>query len=152
MDVTVVSLRRDLLTRAAVDGSTLQRAAWDSKMVDSSSSSGRGSVFAARQSFLPVAAGAYGGLDSRSVRSLDALAYDSVTAASSVPAGLTPLTAPFELRRRVVAAVVLGGAAGVNRLRDRASIGSGVASSESLVGLASSLVADCVVWCHPLVA
>lgn len=112
LDFRVEGLRADLLQRAARDGQTLHRSAYDAKL----RGEGARLVQASGHRFVPVAAGAFGDLDARSVAVLNALA---AAADAASPRGRRGRGLPAALRRAVVAAVVFGGARAVNALLAR---------------------------------
>jgi hypothetical protein len=129
LDVTVVSMRADVLRRAAAgDGHALHGAAYAEK---ERTSAGAAGVRAAGQHFAPIAMSAYGSMDPRSVRLLSGLAGGlqrdaaargraHVPGYSSMVDGTGGQPVARRVVREVVRACVMGGARGVNRLREEA--------------------------------
>ena len=132
LDVVVWSPRPDLFPQAALDGRAIHRAAYADKLRHSP---GAPAVLASGQAFVPIAAGAYGDIDSRSLVVLRDLGA-GVDRMSPLPHGGLPT--PLLLRRCATGAVILGSALSVLRLRDAAAVSG--AEPGSLPATASAIV------------
>ena len=113
LDHTVAGLQDDNVERASADALHVPRAAFEGKMREPATVAAR----AAGARRVPIAASTFGVLDPRSARALRMLgsAADKAAELDTLPGEDAPQRA---IIRKAVLAVVAGGAAGVNRIRD----------------------------------